>query len=143
MNANLAGYRGERAAHRAAENGHVNCLRLCIENGFDVDTATVLGNTASHYAATTGANGCIRLLSDELADITRRNVAGRDPADICAMRGGEGSTRDLIRSLAIGGEDLTMRRRRHIELRRQNGVRKKKGVLFGRDMDGGEGGHGE
>ena len=47
----------------------------------------------------------------------------------------------LIQALAVDGEDLTMKRRRYIELRRQNEIRRKKGILFGRDIDGGEGGN--
>ena len=54
------GFRGERAAHRAAENGHVECLRLAIEAGHDVDDGTELKNTAAHYAAMGGANDCVR-----------------------------------------------------------------------------------
>jgi hypothetical protein len=41
----------------------------------------------------------------------------------------------------MGGEDdLMMQRRRNVELKRQLGIRKKKQILFGRDIDGSEGG---
>ncbi|GMI43584.1 hypothetical protein TeGR_g4360 [Tetraparma gracilis] len=141
------GFRGERAAHRAAENGHVACLRLAVSAGFDVDDATVLGNTAAHYAALgggglvggAGANDCIRELADQLADIMRANKQGVTPINICALRGKE-STTALIRALAVDGEDLVMRRRRANELRRQEDLRRKKSVLLGRDCGGGEGG---
>ncbi|GMH87196.1 hypothetical protein TrST_g6235 [Triparma strigata] len=137
---NMPGYRNERAGHRAAENGHEDCLKLCIENGFDQDCATKLGNTAAHYAAMGGANGCIRLLSDNLADIMKSNLKDETPVTISASKGKE-STMALINSLAVQGEDLAMKRRRYNELRRQNEIRRKKGILFGRDIDGGEGGN--
>ena len=137
---NLAGYRLERAGHRAAENGHVECLRVCMDNGFDQDSETKLGNTAAHYAAMGGANNCIRLLSDNLANIMKSNLKDETPVTISASKGKE-STMELIKSLALDGEDLTMKRRRYIELRRQNEIRRKKGILFGRDIDGGEGGN--
>jgi hypothetical protein len=134
------GYRNERAAHRAAENGHSDCLRLCINTGHDVDDQTTLGNTAAHYAAMGGANDCIRLLSDELADIMMGNNVDQTPINICAARGKE-STMDLIKALAVDGEDLVMRRRRANEVVRQEEMRRKKGILYGRDLDGGEGGN--
>ena len=105
-----------------------------------MDDQTVMGNTAAHYAAQGGSNDCIRLLSDELADIMMSNNDNQTPINICAARGKE-STMNLIKALAVDGEDLVMRRRRANELKRQEELRRKKGVLFGRDLDGGEGGN--
>ena len=41
----------------------------------------------------------------------------------------------------MDGEDLLMRRRRANELKRQEELRRKKAILYGRDLDGGEGGN--
>ncbi|GMI34975.1 hypothetical protein TrCOL_g10986 [Triparma columacea] len=138
LDPNIKGYRDETAAHRAAENGHREALELAFENGLDIDAVTSIGNTAAHFAAMGGSNDCIRLLSDNLADIMKKNLNEETPIGICESRGKE-STMALINALAVEGEDLVMRRRRVIELRRQNEIRRKKSVLFGRDIVGSEG----
>lgn len=134
------GHNNETAGHRAAENGHDKCLSLCVDHGMELDGETTLGNTAAHYAAYGGeGNGCIRLLSDNLADIMKSNNRDETPITISAEKGKE-STMELIRALAVEGEDLVMKRRRHVELKRQKIIREKKGILLGRDVDGSEGG---
>ena len=133
------GYRNETAGHRAAENGYEACLSFCVDNGLDVDAETVLGSTPAHYAATGGANGCIKLLSDHLADLMKQNLRRETPIMLAKQLGKE-NTEELINLLAVEGEDMVMKRRRHVELRRQHEYRRKKAVLFGRDIDGGEGG---
>jgi len=105
----------------------------------ELDSETTLGDTPAHYAAFGGANKCIRILSDHLADITKVNNTDQTPISISAERGKE-STMELIRALAVDGEDLVMKRRRHVELKRQKNIRIKKGILLGRDVDGSEGG---
>ena len=70
----------------------------------------------------------------------KSNLKDETPVTISASKGKE-STMALINSLAVQGEDLAMKRRRYNELRRQNEIRRKKGILFGRDIDGGEGGN--
>jgi len=136
---NLKGFENETAAHRAAENGHDQNLSLTIDFGHELDGETTKGNTAAHYAAMGGNGSCIRILSDHLADIMKANRRDETPITISAMRGKE-STMELIKVLAVEGEDLVMKRRRHVELKRQQNIREKKGKLLGRDVDGSEGG---
>jgi len=103
LDPNYKGYKGETAAHRAAENGHMDALEISLDNGHDIDAATTLGNTAAHFAAMGGSNDCIRLLSDNLADIMKPNLIDETPIGICSSRGKE-STMALIKSLAVEGE---------------------------------------
>lgn len=55
--------------HHAAENGRLDCMRVLLDRGFDIDKRDRLDNaTALHWAAQAGQIEAVRLLLDRGAD---------------------------------------------------------------------------
>jgi hypothetical protein len=58
----------------------LECLRVLIEAGADMQAMNNHGNQAIHRASYNGAVGCLKLLMQERADVNARNNRGMTPA---------------------------------------------------------------
>lgn len=80
-----------RAADRMKVFGfleeHLECVRLLLEGGADVDAANDQRMTALHYAAQAGAEPMVRLLVDAGAQVNVQDVAGLTPLHLVAVYG--------------------------------------------------------
>jgi len=71
----------------AAFEGHIDCLRLLIENGADVNIPNKYNYTPTHIAAEKGHVDCLRLLIENGADVNKANQFGYTPTFIAANKG--------------------------------------------------------
>ena len=67
--------------HWACRMGHVECARLAISTGADIEVTNPNGTRPLHLAAFEGHKDCVQLLLDAgaLADV--RNAFGKTPRD--------------------------------------------------------------
>lgn len=67
----------------AAENGHLDLVRLLIDMGkADVNSDDNAGNTALHLAAQEGHEDIVRFLIERGADVNRKNESGQTPLEV-------------------------------------------------------------
>jgi ankyrin repeat protein len=57
-------------------------IRLCVDNGLDVDAFNANGQTLLHLAVQRGSNSIVRYLAENGAKLDIRNKQGRTPMDI-------------------------------------------------------------
>ena len=77
---------GDVALHKAAWQGHVDCLRLLLGAGADIDKADFQGRTPLHIAAIRGYRECAQLLLEAGADAFARNKYGHTPLDMARSK---------------------------------------------------------
>jgi ankyrin repeat protein len=75
-------WHGQTALMWAASEGHADVVRVLVEGGADVNTASRAGNTALHIATMRGWTEIIELLAERGAALDVRNARGRTPLDI-------------------------------------------------------------
>jgi uncharacterized protein len=68
----------------ASLKGHIEIVRLLLENNADVDIKTDLGATALMIAAANGHTEIVRLLLEKGANASLRNSNGKTAADVAA-----------------------------------------------------------
>ena len=73
----------------AAATRRLECARLLVESGADVNARQSGGYTPLHEAAGSGDVELARLLLDAGADQSARKDDGQTPADLAAERGHE------------------------------------------------------
>ena len=73
--------------HWAAYGGHVDCVRLLLAHGAEVEAAARDGCTPLHSAAAQGHAACCRLLLDGGSTVDAKDLAGRTPLWLAAERG--------------------------------------------------------
>jgi ankyrin repeat protein len=85
----------------------VEAIRLCVEQGADINAANDRGDTPMHAAAQRGADQIVKFLADHGAKLDVKNKSGRTPLDLALGIGGvantggsaHASTAELIRKL--------------------------------------------
>ena len=82
----LHSYR-DRALNLAAQNGHVEVVKLLLEAGAEIDAANLGGSTALHLAAVNGCTGVVRLLLAAGADQNLTDQRGDRPMDFAIEQG--------------------------------------------------------
>jgi ankyrin repeat protein len=87
---------GKTALHLAAEAGSLECLRILLEAGADVDAFNKKGNTALHAACVEGHVACVAALIEGGADLDVHGQDGWTPLHIAAKHGHTGCIRALI-----------------------------------------------
>ncbi|MCA7010841.1 ankyrin repeat domain-containing protein [Wolbachia endosymbiont of Tribolium confusum] len=78
INVNAADQDGKTPLHFAAENSHVDIVKLLIEKGADVNAAGQDGRTPLHFAAENSHVDVVKLLIEKGADITRLVFIGNN-----------------------------------------------------------------
>ena len=71
----------------AAAHGSVECAKLLLDKGANVNLKNFAGFTALHWAAYTGRTETLELLVSKGADIESRTEDGKTPLHIAAYRG--------------------------------------------------------
>jgi ankyrin repeat protein len=80
---------------RGTDEQALEAVKLCVEQGLDVNAATDRGETALHGAALRGANAVIAYLVEKGAKLDAKNKQGFTPLDTASGKGGlAGTTRD-------------------------------------------------
>ncbi len=66
----------------------IAAIKLCLENGVDINAVNDKGDTAVHGAAARGADQIIQFLADNGANLNVKNKTGRTPIDVARGVGG-------------------------------------------------------
>lgn len=66
--------RGWSAIHRAAWNGHTDCLRILVQHGAQLNSITSQGWSPIHQAARFGFADCVQVLIDGGCDVNQRKA---------------------------------------------------------------------
>ncbi|KAL9601099.1 MAG: hypothetical protein Q9179_002987 [Wetmoreana sp. 5 TL-2023] len=74
---------GNTPIHKAAQTGHVDAVRLFLNQGVASNLRSKEGDTPLHWATSRGSLEMIDLLLDHGADITTRNDAGETALHTC------------------------------------------------------------
>ncbi|GCC41981.1 hypothetical protein chiPu_0025636, partial [Chiloscyllium punctatum] len=83
----------------AVTNGHLDCARLLLERGAQVDTADKRGCTALHRAAALGCADTVTTLLDHRAMVLCRDTEGRTPLHLAAACGHAGILGTLLQAV--------------------------------------------
>ena len=73
--------------HYAAQNGHVDVVRLLIANNAKIDAKDIQGARPLHYAALKGHVDVVRLLIANNAKIDAKDIQGARPLHYAALKG--------------------------------------------------------
>jgi hypothetical protein len=76
INVNVKDVYGMTPLHEAAINGHVEIVRLLLQNGADVNSKSNIGMTTLHFAAINGHVDILHLLVENGADLEAQNNDG-------------------------------------------------------------------
>jgi ankyrin repeat protein len=66
----------------------LEALKLCVEQGLDIDAFNANGQTILHLAVQRGADSIVRYLAESGAKLDMKNEQGRTPMDIALGVGG-------------------------------------------------------
>jgi hypothetical protein len=77
INVNVKDARGATPLHYTAANGHVEIVRLLLQNGAEVNVRSITGETHLHYAAIRGQVDVLHLLVENGVDLEAQNDDGR------------------------------------------------------------------
>jgi len=97
------GYRDKNT--RGSEAEALEALKLCVEQGMDINLANAKGETALHGAASRGADSIVKYLVAQGAKLNVKTKRGFTPLDIAMGKDQFGlpvphdSTVELLRSL--------------------------------------------
>jgi len=69
---------GLTSVHSAAQGGHLECLRLLIENGAEVNSVSNKGETPADFAAQGGHIECLRFLRENGGEESGLFLVGKD-----------------------------------------------------------------
>ncbi len=95
------------------EKNALEAIKICIDNGVDVNAANDKGDTALHGAATSGRNQVVSFLVEHGAKLDVKDKQGRTPLDVAMGVGARAgaaheSTAELLRKLmAISASEKT------------------------------------
>lgn len=89
----------------AAENGHLEVVRLLVANWASVNAQSDVGYTPLNFAAGGGHLDVVRYLLDHGADVNARGAVGYSPLIFAAENG----HRDVVEYLVSRGADLGVR----------------------------------
>ena len=78
---------GDKALHRAAMEGHVEIMRLLMDNGADINAADAFGERPLHYAADAGHMEAVRQLIERGAQVNAVDSDHRTAADSATSEG--------------------------------------------------------
>ncbi|CAD8139697.1 unnamed protein product [Paramecium pentaurelia] len=78
---------GNSAIHLASQNGHIECVKILIENGLLINFAGRNRMTALHFAAAYNHLELVEYLLDEGARINAKDKFGRTPLIMAARNG--------------------------------------------------------
>jgi ankyrin repeat protein len=84
---NKKDFDGYNPLHRAAIDGHLNCINLLLEAGANVHEKSFQGNTALHYASLHGWSECVTTLLRYKADVNEINNNGWTALHKASWRG--------------------------------------------------------
>ena len=98
-------YQKDQAIHKAAAKNYVDCVRLLIERGANVDARNKYGNTPAHRACAQGCIDCVSLLIDNGADLNSKNDDGDTLLHYAVRNGRE----EVIKLLLERGADMDIK----------------------------------
>ena len=75
------------ALHKAAMNGHIQCMEALVERGWDVNKADASGCTALHIAAKSGQMDAVKWLVDQGVDIRVKSKKGNTARQMASNSG--------------------------------------------------------
>ena len=91
----------------------IEAIKLCVQQGLDVNAFNASGQTALHIAAARGDNDVVKVLAENGAMLDLEDKQHRTPLDLALGVGGKGrrsepvpvyqSTASLLRQLIEGG----------------------------------------
>jgi hypothetical protein len=87
---------GATALHDAAINGHVEIVRLLLQNGAEVNAKDKIGNTPLHWAASEGHVDILHLLVENGANLEAQDVDGERVLHRAAYNGNLPFIQELI-----------------------------------------------
>ena len=97
--ANQVSEYGQNALFLASNQGHVEIVRLLIENGIDVNHIDPhTGQNALHFASTNGSLEIVKLLIEKGIDINQKDFLEEKALD-CAIKNNHRQTVKFINSL--------------------------------------------
>ncbi|KXJ26455.1 Cyclin-dependent kinase 4 inhibitor D [Exaiptasia diaphana] len=70
---------GTTALHKAAANGHLEVLKLLVEQGSDVNKTDITGCSPLHAASRNGHMSCVKFLVEHGADFKLKSIKGNTP----------------------------------------------------------------
>lgn len=70
---------GTTALHKAAANGHLEVLKLLVEQGSDVNKTDITGCSPLHAASRNGHMSCVKFLVEHGADFKLKSLKGNTP----------------------------------------------------------------
>jgi len=71
------------ALHLAALKGHLESVKLLVENGAEIDATDTFSNTPLHYASENAHGDVVAFLLESGAHVNVRNHVGMNCLDVC------------------------------------------------------------
>eukprot|EP01104_Vermistella_antarctica_P013343 TRINITY_DN4017_c0_g1_i1.p1 TRINITY_DN4017_c0_g1~~TRINITY_DN4017_c0_g1_i1.p1 ORF type:complete len:423 (-),score=86.38 TRINITY_DN4017_c0_g1_i1:104-1372(-) len=87
---------GATALHAAAYSGHLECVRVLLEHGADVDATYNFKETPLHLASKEGHATCVRLLSEKGASVYAEDRWGDTPLHLASRYGRTSALQELL-----------------------------------------------
>jgi len=78
---------GDKTIHAACWDGHLQCLRLLLDAGVDVDSDNINEWTPLYMCAQHGFADCTRLLLQRRADVNQADRWGSTPLAVASLNG--------------------------------------------------------
>ena len=97
-----------RPIHRAAQSGNLECLKICLEAGADINARNGMGRTALTIACSFNFVECAEFLINQGSDVNLQDWAGETPLIAACKRGWIGVTKLLLdNGVDVGFRDTT------------------------------------
>ena len=90
----------------ASHEGHIDCVKLLVESGAEVDTRNNDGDTPLFWAASKGHIEVVQLLIEQHADVNACDSKGRSCLWTAAFNGHT----DVVRALVSAGADVHLQK---------------------------------